>query len=304
VSGGKSHVVGVLMALLVAAVTLAGAAALALLSRFPAARFAARTDALGEAAMGLWPVSFSLAAIPASVLVMALGATTSWRAAPLLLFLLGVSPLLVGFALAGEGLGVLGILCFWVTLWRQPMEGSVTSMAAGGLGVAGLLALVPGGAQWLLPLGTVLFLFAPQNMRRRNMRVFYLLLFAPVAMLAGALAYLQLVHGVGFGVADLPPTDHDRNMLPLLPAGLAVLLLGRDARTGGCLGALGAAAFLLLVALVARPAPYLLCAAAILAPTTRRLVARGPDASNLLALGALSCLGLAALFLLGAGGPR
>lgn len=104
-------------------------------------------------------------------------------------------PLSAGLVVAGIGLLVPASYFMWRALLTVPAAPPRQGMAVAGLGIGVGYAAIPGFAHALLPLAAVLFVFAPKEMLRAHMRVFYLLAFAPAAMIAGSYGYAAAVLG-------------------------------------------------------------------------------------------------------------
>lgn len=237
----------------------------------------------------------SLSAFAALAVVMGVlsGARATRR--PDLLLLALTNPLLLAMILGGVGWSVAGGFALWTALYRLPVSGATMGMASVGLAIAIFYALQPGGAAWLLPLGCVLFLFAPRAMVRDHMRAFYLLAFAPTVMLAFGIFYLQWVSPALFGgsavggAAPLGPEigPWSTAIAVFLPL-LAVSGVRRRARRLQWVGAIG---LIILGVAVGRVDAGLAAALAALAPIAQGL-SKATSARPLIVVHALSALSL------------
>lgn len=104
--------------------------------------------------------------------------------------LVSTHPLTLALVLGGAGWTAVGLYVLWRAISILPRRRPHQGLAGSGLAIAFAWAAVPDFSAFLFPLAVTLFLCAPRHMLNRFMLSYYLVLFAPVAMLAGAQAYM------------------------------------------------------------------------------------------------------------------
>ncbi|WP_370335369.1 hypothetical protein [Parvularcula marina] len=215
--------------------------------------------------------------------------------------LLCTHPLTLALVLGGAGWAVIGLYVLWRALAVLPRRRPHQGMAGSGLAIAFAWLAVPGFSAFLLPLGATLWLCAPRHMQKRFMLSYYLALFAPVAMLAGANAYAAWAFGLEW--VETPLTAPMTSGLPVailfslcatILSGPGLMRITSMSGTATRLAALVASAFA-ATATGADP----LAAAAMAAAAQYALAARRGEPSMLSVLsfagGAAVVIGLGAL---------
>ena len=109
--------------------------------------------------------------------------------------LLTTHPLSLTLFIAGYGWATVGLYGLWRLLAELPAKAPHQGMPLAGIGIGGAFLTVPQFSVYLMPVAAVLFMCAPRTMLSRHMRVFYLLSFAPVTMIAASLAYSEWLFG-------------------------------------------------------------------------------------------------------------
>ncbi|MEM9421362.1 MAG: hypothetical protein AAF986_02455 [Pseudomonadota bacterium] len=125
-------------------------------------------------------------------------------------------PFCLALSIAGYGWATVGLYGLWRLLGDLPQKAPHQGMPLAGIGIVGAFITVPQFSAYLIPVAAVLFICAPRTMLAKHMRVFYLLSFTPVAMLAASLAYTDWLFGTE-GRVEVS--------MPFLPGGIYAGLL-------------------------------------------------------------------------------
>lgn len=152
----------------------------------------------------------SFSALPLLILLSAASTSTSqqpWTRG----IVIGLHPFTLALFLSGLGWAALGFYGLWRLFADLQDKPPHQGLPLAGLGIGGAFVTVPDFTAYLFPLAAMVFVFAPKPMVGRHMRVFYLLCFTPVLMIAGGYAYSAALFGV-----TAPPS---RDFL-VLPSGL------------------------------------------------------------------------------------